>query len=58
MVFMNYTGYLWDPTFTDSWARLPSLLVVSVGSLIVGVLGYVLARRNTAAETEMVGLFD
>lgn len=44
--FMDYTGYLWNADLTDPWAKLPAMLIVSMGSLALGVAGYVIAQRQ------------
>ena len=46
IIFMDYTGYLWNADFSDPWAKLPELLGVAVGSLACGVIGYVIAQRQ------------
>ena len=44
--YMDYTGYLWNADFTDAWAKLPEMLGVALGSLAVGVIGYVIAQKQ------------
>jgi amino acid transporter len=46
LVWMDYTGYLWNADFSDAWAKLPEMIGVAAGSLLVGVLGYVIAQRQ------------
>jgi amino acid transporter len=46
IVFMDYTGYLWNADFSDPWAKVPELIGVAAGSLAVGILGYVIAQRQ------------
>jgi amino acid transporter len=46
LIWMDYTGYLWNADFTDPWAKLPEMIGVAAGSLLVGVLGYVIAQRQ------------
>jgi hypothetical protein len=43
---MDYTGYLWNADFTDAWAKLPEMLGVAIGSLLVGVIGYVIGQHQ------------
>ena len=46
LIFMDYTGYLWNADFTDAWAKLPEMIGVAVGSFACGVIGYVIAQRQ------------
>jgi amino acid transporter len=46
LIWMDYTGYLWNADFTDPWAKLPEMIGVAAGSILVGVLGYVIAQRQ------------
>lgn len=46
LIWMDYTGYLWNADFTNAWAKLPEMLGVALGSLAVGVIGYVIAQRQ------------
>jgi amino acid transporter len=46
LIWMDYTGYLWNADFTDAWAKLPEMIGVAAGSILVGVLGYVIAQRQ------------
>ena len=46
LVYISYTGYLWNADFSDATAKLPEMLGVALGSLGAGVLGYVIAQRQ------------
>jgi amino acid transporter len=46
LTYMDYTGYLWNADFTDAWAKLPEMIGVAAGSLLAGVLGYIIAQHQ------------
>jgi amino acid transporter len=46
LIKIDYTGYLWNADFSDALAKLPEMLGVALGSLGVGVVGYVVAQRQ------------
>jgi amino acid transporter len=46
VIYISYTGYLWNADFSDPLAKLPEMLGVALGSLACGVIGYVIAQRQ------------
>ncbi len=46
LIKIEYTGYLWDAEFTDPLSKLPEMIGVAAGSLLAGVLGYIIAQRQ------------